>query len=590
MTAPRSPLTDWLDHLRVLTPPQHVTVVGAGNGSGPWVQWLKDSRAPDVSLIEGSDVTFAALQAATAGRPGWHCRQQVVAAQSGSCTFHTLSVASESGLLSADQLQAVWPNVGSRSEQTLDAVGMGEVLRVEGRTHGHWLVIDCWPAVPLLQALDAAALQALDVVVLRTWLGDNPPDALGQRSLDETVRALGFKLLQTAGGRHPAVGHSLLWRDRQADTPAGSHSDADWQRSAEELAARLQEAERAASELMAQLEGRRAECDAAVAEATALARQVADQTAATNRVPQLTQVLQEQLLPQLALQQALPKELEIRFGALASQIDSASKRHDEHLAQQLIKHQEALKEAETRLRNDINKGMANAVRQIEAYVGIQNFMASGESLTHFHGWPISPDIGLFLLERLQSRHYDLIIEFGSGTSTLLFAKALAVLTRTRGEPASWKAHPLQKRVLSFEHDMKYHDSTRMLLEANDATDQVDLVHAPLVSWQDETGSYLYYDCDAALQKAGSALGPDKARILVLVDGPPGSTCTNARYPAVPHIFNRLARHHIDVVLDDASRPEEKASIDLWRQFWKKRSVRVEEATQASEKGIYEARS
>jgi len=704
MTSTQTPLIGWLDHLKQLTPPQHVVLVGAGNGNGPWVQWLMGRDPGKVTLIEGDDAPFAALQAATAQYAGWQCRQLVVAADAGTQIFHTNSVAAESGLLAPEALQALWPNLTIRKTQLRETVALGAVLSPPDGEHGHWLVIDCWPAWPLLQGLDRAALQALDVVVLRTWLGGNEPNALGQPDLAEAAHALGFKVLETASGRHPAVGHTLIWRDRQPTMASVLANVAEWKHKSDEVVARLATAELTASALETQLAQQRTASETAKAEIAALTSQAKVQTtqaqqlaaalnvaehvntkheqelaqaqAATHTAAHVQELearlevmcsqlhdthellahglkavqdsaqaqaaqttaliqqakapgIQEQLLRQLASQQSALKDVEAhmlerfdtalaahqaqqpdiltdmkrmeaahsahlqrveaQLGEMNTKLQATSNNLVERLAQQLPKQQESLKEAEGRLRNDFNKGMANSVQQIEAYVGIQNFMATGESLTNFHGWPISPDIGLFLLERMQSRSYDLIIEFGSGTSTLLFAKALVVQARTRGEPESWKAHLLSRRVLTLEHDLNYHESTRQLLAANGVSDSVELVHTPLVDWHDDNGTYLYYDCDAVLQKVAAALGPEKARILVLVDGPPGATCANARYPAVPHVFNRLARHHIDVVLDDAGRPEEKAVIELWRQFWRKRGIRVEEATAVSEKGIYEAR-
>ena len=55
-----------------------------------------------------------------------------------------------------------------------------------------------------------------------------------------------------------------------------------------------------------------------------------------------------------------------------------------------------------------------------------NYLRTGDVLGDFHGWPISPDIGLFLLEKMREQQYDLIIECGSGTATALFAKALEI--------------------------------------------------------------------------------------------------------------------------------------------------------------------
>jgi hypothetical protein len=50
--------------------------------------------------------------------------------------------------------------------------------------------------------------------------------------------------------------------------------------------------------------------------------------------------------------------------------------------------------------------------------------------------------------------------------------------------------------------------------------------------------------------------------LLLVDGPPGSAGTQARYPALPVLSDRLADGAI-VVLDDFSRADETTIVERW---------------------------
>jgi hypothetical protein len=237
----------------------------------------------------------------------------------------------------------------------------------------------------------------------------------------------------------------------------------------------------------------------------------------------------------------------------------------------------------------LKKEMGNATKQMEAFMRIQSFLGDSDSLGDFHGWPISPDIGLFLLDRMREQHYDLIIEFGSGTSTALFARAVQVLAQKATVKATDGSTPQPvptTAIVSFEHETLYHGKTQQMLKARGLDQHVRLVHAPLVDWRDGDETYLYYDCQSTLAELAQQHASRQLRILLLVDGPPGATCANARYPAVPFVFTALERHQIDVVLDDASRPEEKQVIELWRAFWKQRSFRLAESLLPSEKGIY----
>ncbi len=258
-------------------------------------------------------------------------------------------------------------------------------------------------------------------------------------------------------------------------------------------------------------------------------------------------------------------------------------------AKQLEAYQSSIKELDKQLRANLRKELENAVKQIEAFISIQSYLSNGDAISGFHGWRISPDLGLFLIERIRDRRYDAVIEFGSGTSTALFAKVFQINRRTAGKGETDMAK--LKSICAFEHDLVYLRRTQDVLESQGLAGAVALRHAPLVDWQDDTGRYLYYDCDAALAALAKRLtGGAPRRVLVLVDGPPGGTCANARYPAVPHIFKHLARHEIDLVLDDASRPEETAVIELWRSFWQQRGIHTTETSASSEKGLYWARN
>jgi hypothetical protein len=253
------------------------------------------------------------------------------------------------------------------------------------------------------------------------------------------------------------------------------------------------------------------------------------------------------------------------------------KQQKAELDAQLKKQADELKSLRDFLDSRLKKEVANATQQIEAFVSIQNYLSTGVSLPRFHDWAISPDLGLFLIERIRERRYDQVIEFGSGTSTVLFAQARRV--EQRNVP-----------ICAFEHDLDCFRKTASLLRSSNLPDGVELHYAPLTDWQDETGSYRYYDCDGALNKLARRLGGEPKRLLVFVDGPPGKTCANARYPAIPAVFKHLGQHEIDVVLDDAGRPEEQSVISLWRAFWKQHTIFFAEQILPSEKGIYWARN
>ncbi|WP_198649933.1 coiled-coil domain-containing protein [Zobellella maritima] len=249
------------------------------------------------------------------------------------------------------------------------------------------------------------------------------------------------------------------------------------------------------------------------------------------------------------------------------------------------------------LKNHISSGLVNAAKQIECFIGIQNYLDKGSTPFNFHGWPISPDLGLYLVGLIDANDYDCIIEFGSGTSTLLMAKTLQIKqeiqknheklkTKNKKQQDNQGQHKPLPHIVSFEHDRLYHQKTASLLADNSIEHLVDLVHAPLVNYQyNEDQQFSYYDCQEKMNELTARFKDKKANILVLVDGPPGSTNTNARFPALPHLTHSLPEHKMTLVMDDYNRPEEKEIIELWKRMAAESSINVKIEVIDTEKGL-----
>jgi hypothetical protein len=179
-----------------------------------------------------------------------------------------------------------------------------------------------------------------------------------------------------------------------------------------------------------------------------------------------------------------------------------------------------------------------------------------------HGWPVSPDFALYLIQLLEKNHYDLILEFGSGTSTVIMAKTLEHL---KSAGAS-KSATLQ---IAFEHLKKYHDQTLAGLEASKLAKAVQLVLAPLQPYLSPEGNtYSYYTCHDKLAELANNFSASGIKILMVVDGPPGSTGKHARYPALPAVLSHFKNHAIDILLDDYARSDEKEVGSLWEKDFK----------------------
>lgn len=212
-----------------------------------------------------------------------------------------------------------------------------------------------------------------------------------------------------------------------------------------------------------------------------------------------------------------------------------------------------------KIQDEHNKGLNNAVRQIESFARLQQYMGADIIMPDMHNWPISPDFGVLLIQSIEDNCYDAVIEFGSGTSTLLMAQALRKVANRYGVPV--------KPLLSFDHLPLYRDRTQQLLiQARLADDHTRVQLAELVSWQSDKGDgYNYYDCAASLQQLHQSLGIPAPKVLVVVDGPPSKTCHHARYPALAHVlqaFGPKATYHF--IMDDYIRSDEQEIVAMWK--------------------------
>jgi hypothetical protein len=245
----------------------------------------------------------------------------------------------------------------------------------------------------------------------------------------------------------------------------------------------------------------------------------------------------------------------------------------------LIKNQRAdIVDLSKRIVDTVKKEILNATKQIEAFLGIQSYINGGDLLPDMHGWPISPDFGLYLIELLAANDYDLVIEFGSGASTVLIAQSLAK-SRARRQGRSPAHH------IAFEHLEEFERKTSSALCRAGVADSVQLELAVLKPYAADNGtSYLYYSCHDALAELALRLPQDGLRVLVMVDGPPGATGKHARYPALPVVISCFSAAQIDVLLDDYMRDDEKEIVQLWQADIARWGVVARLTEQKMEKG------
>ena len=394
-----------------------------------------------------------------------------------------------------------------------------------------------------------------------------------------------------------------------------------------ELAKQLEHAQQQATEALAQATAKQAELTKQLEQAkqqAAVEKQQATETLALAVTKEAEQTKQYDLVKKLNAEVTeklvqLQKSSDLSIGELKTELANTQQQLSQALdslklaentmqleelldkkLEKLIETQnQDLTKAVGNIKNHINAKVDNSAKQIEAFIGINNYLDKGIKPLNFHGWPISPDIGLYITGLIDANNYDVIIEFGSGTSTVLMAKALKAKQQNYTQPLLEKTsknnslavsgasfNDLPSRIVTFEHNSQYYEKTLEALRNNQVDELVDLVHAPLVDYRYKDGSeYLYYHCADKMAELAKIFKGRKANILVLVDGPPGATNKNARFPALPHLLNHLPEHAFVIIMDDYSRSEEKDTVEQWKQIATAKVLNPQIEVIPSEKGL-----
>jgi hypothetical protein len=202
------------------------------------------------------------------------------------------------------------------------------------------------------------------------------------------------------------------------------------------------------------------------------------------------------------------------------------------------------------------QGLSNAVQQVESLIRLQNYLGADVLLPEVHHWAISPDFGVLLIHLLEQNRYDAVVEFGSGTSTLVIAKSLERVAQHSGQPVA----PL----LSFDHLEQFQRQSQKYLERAGLTGSSRVVWAPLQAWR--SGETPYYTCEEALWQLRAELHQDAPRVLVVVDGPPGRTGPLARHPALPKVLQGLGDTCcFHFLMDDYDRQDERDIVSSWER-------------------------
>jgi predicted O-methyltransferase YrrM len=158
-------------------------------------------------------------------------------------------------------------------------------------------------------------------------------------------------------------------------------------------------------------------------------------------------------------------------------------------------------------------------------------------------WSLAPDALLEVLNVVHPRPAAVVVEVGSGVSTVLIA---ATLQRAGGG-----------HVYALEHDARWAGYVRRLVAERQLTEYVTVVEAPLTPRTAGDRQLPWFD-EASIREVTSLTGVD----VLVIDGPPSRPGELSRYPALPLLRHILADDAV-VFLDDSRRPGETETVRLW---------------------------
>lgn len=165
-------------------------------------------------------------------------------------------------------------------------------------------------------------------------------------------------------------------------------------------------------------------------------------------------------------------------------------------------------------------------RQSEAMQQLLSLLKFSAPVPPTRSWAASPDLLLTLAQLVRTHNPKLVVELGSGVSTLVVAKAGA------------------RKVISIDHSGEFADKTREVLREH----KVRGVEIRVAQLKAHISGVDWYD---------TAVIKDLKRIdLLIVDGPPGSKNPEARMPARAEFIAKLSPKAI-IVIDDVNREGER---------------------------------
>ena len=182
----------------------------------------------------------------------------------------------------------------------------------------------------------------------------------------------------------------------------------------------------------------------------------------------------------------------------------------------------------------------NHYKQVEALFSLFAMIKPRYPLPPLGGWAITPDFANHIISHIFEQKPKVILEIGSGTSTLFAAYSIKECGKGR--------------IFSLENFDESATNTTNMLKKHGLQDMAEVIFAPLKTITFGEDNWQWYDTDKI---------PDLPPIdLLIIDGPPKRLQKLSRYPALPVLFEKLS-DNVVVLLDDGKREDEIRVVERW---------------------------
>jgi predicted O-methyltransferase YrrM len=178
-----------------------------------------------------------------------------------------------------------------------------------------------------------------------------------------------------------------------------------------------------------------------------------------------------------------------------------------------------------------------------SYQNLEKSLGFEKKLPVTKDWSAAPDFLKLISDFCLENNPGVIVECSSGTSSLVLSRCCQL---------NQHGH-----VYSLENAEEFVAQSQRQLNDFLLSAYSDVIHAPLRDVMLNGGAFQWYDL---------AELPEIKIDLLVIDGPPGFLQKHSRYPALPLLYDLLAKHCV-IFLDDAARKDEQELVGHWLQAY-----------------------